>query len=74
MYYRVRIRPGDEWKTAFWTYYKYFEYQIIPFGLTNIPATFQAYINKVLIGLIDIICMVYLNDILIYSKDVLQYE
>ena len=39
------------------------------FGLANASATFQAYINKILFGLIDTICVVYLNDILIYSKD-----
>jgi hypothetical protein len=44
-YYRIRIKKGDEWKTAFRTRYKYFEYLVILFGLANIPATFQAYIN-----------------------------
>ena len=39
-YYRVRIREGDEWKTVFRIRYSYFEYLIIPFRLTNTPATF----------------------------------
>jgi hypothetical protein len=67
-YRRVRIRKGDEWKTAFRTRYGHFEYAVIPFGLANAPATFQTLINKALRGLVDHICVVYLDDILIYSK------
>ena len=40
----------------------------MPFGLANVPATFQAYINKALRGFIDDFCIVYLDDILIFSK------
>jgi len=39
------------------------------FGLTNTPATFQAYINKALLGLLDIIYIVYLNNIIVYSNN-----
>lgn len=67
-YYRVPIRRGDEWKTAFRTRYGHFEYLVMPFGLTNAPATFQAYINKALAGYLDDFCVVYLDDILIYSR------
>ena len=59
-YYHIRIREGDEWKTAFRTWYGHFEYMVMPFGLANALATFQAYINRALPGLVDI---------LIYSKD-----
>jgi hypothetical protein len=72
-YHRIRIREGDKWKTAFRTWYGYYEYYIVPFGLSNAPATFQAYINKVLAGLMDITYVVYLNDILIYSEDESKY-
>ena len=68
-YHRIRIKAGDEWKTAFRTRYGHYEYQVMPFGLANAPATFQAYINEALVGLVDIICVVYLDDILIYSAD-----
>src|SRR5947199_5898883 len=54
---------------AFRTRYGHFEYMVMPFGLANAPATFQAYINRALAGLVDITCIVYLDDILIYSDD-----
>jgi hypothetical protein len=68
-YHRLRIKKGDEWKTAFRTRYGHFEYLVMPFGLANAPATFQAYINQALQGHLDTICVVYLDDILIYSQD-----
>ena len=47
-YHLLRIREGDEWKTAFRTRYGHFEYKVMPFGLVNAPATFQAMMNKIL--------------------------
>jgi Reverse transcriptase (RNA-dependent DNA polymerase)/RNase H-like domain found in reverse transcriptase len=67
VYHRIRIWSGDEWKTAFRTRYGQFEYQVLPFGLANTPATFQTYMNQALRGLVDITCVVYLDDILIFS-------
>ena len=68
-YHRLRIKKGDEWKTAFRTRYGHFEYMVMPFGLANAPASFQAYINKSMTGLLDVICVVYLDDILVYTTD-----
>ena len=68
-YHRIRIKRGDEWKTAFRTRYGHFEYLVMPFGLCNAPASFQAYINQTLAGLLDITCIVYLDDILIFSQN-----
>ena len=72
-YHRLRIKEGDEWKTAFRTRYGHFEYCVMPFGLSNAPATFQVYINHALVGLVDVTCVVYLDDILIYSEDPEQH-
>ena len=54
---------------AFKTQYGHFKYQVMPFGLSNAPATFQGYINKILAEKFDIFVIVYLDDILIYTKD-----
>lgn len=66
-YHRIGIKRSDRWKTAFRTRYGHFQYRVMPFGLTNAPATFQAYINRALAGLVDHCCVVYLDDILVYS-------
>ena len=65
----MRIKEGDEWKTAFWTWYSHFEYQVISFGLSNVLASFQSYINKMLAKKLNIFVIVYLDDIFIYTKD-----
>ncbi|KAG1940759.1 retrotransposable element [Pimephales promelas] len=66
-YHLVRIREGDEWKTAFNTPLGHFEYRVLPFGLVNAPAVFQALINDVLHDMLNIFVFVYLDDILIFS-------
>ncbi len=68
VYHRMRIREGNEWKTAFRTHYGHFEYQVMPFGLINAPAMFQDYINKILAEKLDVFVIVYLDDILIYTE------
>ena len=73
-YNLIRIRKGDEWKTAFRTRYGSFEYNVMPFGLANAPATFQSYIDRALHGLLDDFVIVYLDDILIYSEEIGQHE
>uniref|UniRef100_A0A8C1UQM8 Gypsy retrotransposon integrase-like protein 1 n=1 Tax=Cyprinus carpio TaxID=7962 RepID=A0A8C1UQM8_CYPCA len=67
-YHLVRIREGDEWKTAFNTPTGHFEYRVLPFGLTNAPAVFQALVNDVLRDMINKFVFVYLDDILIFSR------
>ena len=65
----MRIREGDKWKTALRTHYGHFGYQVIPFRLTNAPATFQGYINKIMAEKLDVFMIVYLDDIFIYIKN-----
>jgi Reverse transcriptase (RNA-dependent DNA polymerase) len=66
-YNQLRIAEGDEWKIAFRTRYGHFEYLVMPFGLTNAPASFQAYANDCLRDFLDLFCVVYLDDVLIFS-------
>ena len=71
-YHWMRIQEGDEWKTASQMRYSHFEYQVMFFGLFNALASFQGYVNKILVEKLDVFIIVYLNDILIYTEDVSQ--
>ncbi|QRW25030.1 Retrotransposable element Tf2 protein [Rhizoctonia solani] len=68
-YNNVRVKEGDEWKTAFQTKYGLYESLVMTFGLTNAPAAFQHFMNKLFKDLLDVCVIIYLDDILIYSKD-----
>jgi len=68
-YNLIRIKKGDEWKTAFRSTEGHFEYLVMPMGLTNAPASFQRMINNVLRQYLDVFVVVYLDNILIYSKE-----
>uniref|UniRef100_A0A8C1QKT9 Gypsy retrotransposon integrase-like protein 1 n=1 Tax=Cyprinus carpio TaxID=7962 RepID=A0A8C1QKT9_CYPCA len=72
-YHLVRIRKGDEWKTAFNTPRGHFEYLVMPFGLSNSPAVFQALVNDVLRDMVDQFIYVYLDDILIFSSSLQEH-
>ena len=67
-YHLIRIQKGDEWKTAFKTWYGLYEYTVMLFELINTSVTFQAYINQVLTGMIDTELIAFLNDILIFDS------
>lgn len=65
----MRISEGNKWKTAFRIRYDYFKYQVMSFGLSNTPANFQSYINKIVAKKFDIFIVIDLDNILIYTED-----
>jgi len=73
-YHLVWIALGDEWKTAFRMCYGSYEWLVMPFGLTNAPAAFQCFVNTIFTDMLDVCVIVYLNDILIYSKDMESHQ
>ncbi|KAI2647999.1 Transposon Tf2-9 polyprotein [Labeo rohita] len=67
-YNLIRIKEGDEWKTAFLTTRGHYEYQVMPYGLANAPAVFQSFINEILKDFMNKFVIAYIDDILIFSK------
>jgi hypothetical protein len=73
-YFQLKIREQDIPKTAFTTRYGMYEYTVMPFGLTNAPAYFMGMMNKVFMEYLDKFVVVFIDDILIYSKSKEEHE
>ena len=73
-FHRIRMDPASEEYTTFRTRYGSYKCKVVPFGLTNGPATYQRYMNDVLFDYLDVFCTAYLDDILIYSENEAEHE
>jgi len=73
-YHQIRVKSEDIPKTAFRTRYGHYEYLVMPFGVTNAPSVFMDYINKVFHPYLDSFVVVFIDDILVYSKTREEHE
>lgn len=73
-YNLVQIREGDKWKTAFITPSGHYEYLVMPYGLSNAPSVFQEFMNEVFREFLHRFVIVYIDDILIYSRNLADHR
>ena len=73
-YYQLRVKEVDVPKTAFKTRYRHYEFLVMPFGLTNALVAFMDLMNRVFHLYLDQFVVVFIDDILVYSKDAQEHE
>jgi hypothetical protein len=73
-YNLICIQKGDEWKMTFKIHYDHCGYIVMPFGLTNAPIVFQHMMNDVFYDYLDDFMVFYINNILIFSKNMVDHE
>ena len=73
-YHQLKIKREDRPKSAFRTRYGHYEFIVMPFGLTNAPAVFMDLMNRVFHDYLDKFVVVFIDDILIYSKSAVEHE
>ncbi|GBG78046.1 hypothetical protein CBR_g25982 [Chara braunii] len=73
-YHQIEVHPDDHYKTAFRTRYGHYEFTVMPFGLTNAPTTFQRDMNDLFKSWLDRFVVVYLDDILVFSKTLHEHQ
>ena len=73
-YHQLRIQETDMHKTTFCTRYGHYEFTVVPFRLTNAPSVFMSQMNGVFRTFLDKFIVVFLDDILVYSNSVEEYE
>jgi len=67
-YHQIKVKDEDMQKTVFRTRYGHYEYTVMPFGVTNAPGVFMEYMNRIFHAYLDRFVVVFIDDILIYSK------
>jgi hypothetical protein len=67
-YHRIKVKDEDMQKTTFRTRYGHYEYKVMPFGVSNAPGVFMEYMNRIFHAFLDRFVVVFIDDILIYSK------
>lgn len=73
-YHQIRVKEQDISKTTFRTRYGHYEYLVMPFGVTNAPTIFMDYMNRIFHHFLDKFIVVFIDDILIYSKSIEEHE